>query len=434
MLTRESHATLFETRPVQRDESSPSTAANIPLDCMVLKGGDWVRELQPDSRFTDILIRDEYKEALRAIMEWFLRGNEVTEGAMEVDDMQPAPFENPFFGIPTGFVSTNRGLVLLGNPGIGKTVFLFVLLVLRLQARLATIYQSRSSHLYYFADNGVFVIHLTPDLIATNFISQFHPSTWCLIDSNLALDTVPVFIQDLGLFIVQASSPRPHRFEWIKKQTSPVRRYFMETWTLSELFAGRALQGGVCSEAEIEYFSNRYGTSARLVYTNALHPIEYDTALQDNLALITYERLDSLVRQTSALDLSGPISHQIVLISPGASRYAFQSSFPTRYIYEKLRDSLSNHKLEAVARLYEIYVRVPNTKANAGFMLEDAVNDVFFRGGEWSLVSMMKSNCTGPKYTHWKDPKGPTSPKYLHLGYLGCHIAIGTNPNPVGTV
>jgi hypothetical protein len=67
-------------------------------------------------------------------------------------------------------------------------------------------------------------------------------------------------------------------------------------------------------------------------------------------------------------------------------------------------------------------------------MLEDAVNDVFFRGGEWSLVPMMKSNCTGPKYTHWKDPNGPITPQYLHLSYLGHHIAIDTTPHPAGTV
>ena len=332
---------------------------------------------------------------------------------------------------------------------VGKTAFLYVLLVLRLQARLPTIYQSRKTHLYYFADNGVFQIHL-PGLVATDFKSQLHPSTWCLIDSNQSLDAVPVFIQDLDLFIVQASSPRPHCFAWMNKATGPVLRYFMKSWTLSELLVGyvtrtlisepfviplsRALQRKVCSEAQIEFFSNRYGTSARSVYRHASRPSDYDIALLEMLSPITYEKMDSLIRQSSALDLSGPIPHQIILLSPGSSRSAFESTFPTRYIYEKLRDKLSNHKLEAVARLYDIFVRNPKTKVPAGFMLEDAVNDVFFRGGEWSLVNMMKSNRAGPKYTHWKDPKGPTSPQYLHLGYMGRHIAIDTNPNPVGTV
>ena len=109
----------------------------------------------------------------------------------------------------------------MSSIGVGKTVLLYVLLVLRLQARLPTIYQSRDTHLYYFADDGVYLINLTPSPIATNFKSQFHKSTWCLIDLNQSLDTVPVFIQDLALFIVQASSPRPHRYAWIDKATGP---------------------------------------------------------------------------------------------------------------------------------------------------------------------------------------------------------------------
>ena len=92
--------------------------------------------------------------------------------------------------------------------------------------------------------------------------------------------------------------------------------------------------------------------------------------------------VDSLLRQAPARSLSEPGSHQIVLVSPGTSRDAFESSFPTRYIYEKCRDSLSNHKLEAAARLYDMCRRVRNPWANAGFMLEDAVSDVFFKGGE----------------------------------------------------
>jgi hypothetical protein len=102
------------------------------LDYIVLKGGNWVRELQPDSHFTGVLIRDEYKEALGAIMEWFLSGNKVTEDAMDIDDScsswkhkvqiatQPGPLGNPFLDVPIGRVSRNWAFVLLGNPGIGE--------------------------------------------------------------------------------------------------------------------------------------------------------------------------------------------------------------------------------------------------------------------------------------------------------------------------
>ena len=148
------------------------------------------------------------------------------------------------------------------------------------------------------------------------------------------------------------------------------------------------------------------------------------------MAKITYKGMEKLFRGASSL----AVSHQLVTICPGATRNAFESTFPTRYVYEKLRDSLSAHKLEAVARLYHVLVRNPNAKVPAGFVLEDAVSDVFFRGGEWSLVPMMKSNRTGPKYTHWKNLNGPITPQYLHLGYLGHHISIDTTPHPVGTL
>ena len=129
-------------------------------------------------------------------------------------------------------------VVTILSVGVGKTAFLYVLLVLRLQARLPTIFQSRDSHLYYFTEDNVSIVHLTQGLVATTFKSQFDRLTWCLIDSNHSLNTVPMFIQDLDLFTVQASSPRPYRWAWMDKATSPVVRYFMKTWTLSELLVG----------------------------------------------------------------------------------------------------------------------------------------------------------------------------------------------------
>jgi hypothetical protein len=223
-------------------------------------------------------------------------------------------------------------------------------LVLRLQARLPTIYQSRDTHLYYFAEDGVYLINLIPSPIATN--AQFDSSTWCLVDSNQSLDTVPVFIQDLDLFIVQASQsrypvchtpPRPDRSAWIDKATRPVWQYFMKSWTLPELLVGyvtyllisepfviplsRVLQDEVCSEAQIEFFSTRYGTQAHSVYTNASIPSKYERLLLQKMASITYEGMAKLFREASPF-----MSHQLVAISPGATRDSFQSTFPTRYV------------------------------------------------------------------------------------------------------
>ena len=103
---------------------------------------------------------------------------------------------------------------------------------------------------------------------------------------------------------------------------------------------------------------------------------------------ITYEGVVELFRESSQLDLGGHVSHQLVTIFPGATRSAFQSTFPTRYIYEQILGHLSTHKLEAAALLYDIFVQRPITRAPAGFILEDAV-----RREKLRLLIKAKKSC-----------------------------------------
>ena len=137
-------------------------------------------------------------------------------------------------------VSVSASLPRSKRPHVplGKTVFLYVLLVLRLQAGLPTIFQSHPNHLYYFGGDGVFKIRITEFPDATDLRPLISPSTWCLVDSNLELTTVPMYIQYFDCFIVQSSSPRQDRLEWTNKQSLKPTWYFLKPWTLSELFVG----------------------------------------------------------------------------------------------------------------------------------------------------------------------------------------------------
>jgi hypothetical protein len=183
----------------------------------------------------------------------------------------------------------------------------------------------------------------------------------------------------------------------------------------------------VCSEGDLELFCRHFSTSARLAYGYASDFKLYDTYLNIDLNAIAYE---ILVPQSTGLDLSHTVSHQILEISPGATRYTFEVTIPTRYLYEKLRNALSMPTLEAAARLYAMFVRSPVSRSAAGYMLDDAVNDVFHRGGQWEIVRMTQ-NRSGPKFTHWKNNlETPTNREYLNLGYLGHHIAVTSNRNP----
>jgi hypothetical protein len=155
-------------------------------------------------------------------------------------------------------------------------VFLYVLLVLRLQACRPTIYQSRKTRLYYFTEDGVFRLDPSGSFDPTDF--QVSPSTWCLIDSNQELSTVPVFIQDLNLFIVQSSSPRQDRLEWTKKQSRETMDYFLKPWTLSELFVGYVICARFATAIDNVYSAEVY--SARHALKESSRTFVVFTALQ----------------------------------------------------------------------------------------------------------------------------------------------------------
>ena len=189
----------------------------------------------------------------------------------------------------------------------------------------------------------------------------------------------------------------------------------------------RTLQNVVCSEEELTTFYSRFGPSARSAYANASSAGLYETNIRSKIGQITYETLDNIIRQAAALNLPQDILHQIVLISPGAFRNDFRVSIPTRYIYEILRNTLSDRKLEAAARLYVMFIRTPFTRAGARYMLDDGYHDVLRKGGEWQIVRMV-ANRPGPKYTHWREPGSTTDVEYFRVGYEGHPITISMHP------
>jgi len=245
-------------KDVERDGSS-SPDISIPSTYWVLDVKDWSLEFDPKCFVSGALIRDEYKEALQAVLSHYRTGNfhfptSVVGEAMEVD-IENRPFANPFLDLSADFVSEMGAFILLGHPGIGdlsrflnriesyyiplgKTIWLYLALVLRLEAGLPTIFQSLPNRLFFFNDEGVHILKYSLSASAMDFKAEFPPSTWCLVDSNLELNTVPGFIRNLSLFVVQASSPRPERIEWEKKEQRASLEYFLKPWTPSELIMG----------------------------------------------------------------------------------------------------------------------------------------------------------------------------------------------------
>ncbi|KAF9648091.1 hypothetical protein BDM02DRAFT_3187371 [Thelephora ganbajun] len=128
------------------------------------------------------------------------------------------------------------GLVIAGQPGIGKSVFLLRILLRRLALKLPTALQIRPNHALLFCRGGV------KEFSRLENRSVYHPlksehgppgRIWVLVDSNRELHEPAPAFQEGFFFVVEVSSPRPSRHEWIRGIRS--MSFYMKSWSFMEV-------------------------------------------------------------------------------------------------------------------------------------------------------------------------------------------------------
>jgi hypothetical protein len=113
----------------------------------------------------------------------------------------------------------------------GKTYFSLFVLLNRLSLGLPTAVQYTEDACILFTDSGPAVY----DDSSTDLPS----GTWALSDSNKGSGEPCLLFQRSpeDVFVVQTTSPQPHRYKEWKKQRDGVRMYVMECITVIELMA-----------------------------------------------------------------------------------------------------------------------------------------------------------------------------------------------------
>lgn len=102
---------------------------------------------------------------------------------------------------------------------------------------------------------------------------------------------------------------------------------------------------------------------------------------------ITYETLDDIFRQAARLDLSQDTSFSF---SPVL--FAMTSPISPRYLFEILRNTHSDRKLEAADRPYSIFIQTSFIRT-----CEITTSSAKEENGK---NRMHHGNCPSPKYTH----------------------------------
>ncbi|KAF8344470.1 hypothetical protein F5887DRAFT_971403 [Amanita rubescens] len=156
-------------------------------------------------------------------------------------------------------ISTTDGqrsaTLVTGQPGIGKSLFLFYVLARRLHDKSPVAFQIDEHNFVLFDQDGV-TLHSTTD-------SQVPEGTWALSDSDASSRRgLCMAFQQPAFHVIYTSSPSHRRWKnWVKRLGA--RKYIMDVWSLEELQTLLALHNLDFPEGKVLF--EKYGPSPRII-------------------------------------------------------------------------------------------------------------------------------------------------------------------------
>ncbi|KAI5886977.1 uncharacterized protein SCHCODRAFT_02640428 [Schizophyllum commune H4-8] len=340
--------------------------------------------LDPFDGLQAVLIRREYEAAWSNLEEAFVAGKQnfiTKEGPLRYAGHPTPAARAPF----------NYAFTLTGYPGIGTSTF-----PCRTASRLSAPY--RKDHtipdkILIFNSKGVYAI---PSTVEPAELAQGLPrTTWCLVDSNTALESVPHHILILDLFLIQATSPQSNRTSWSTKRETMFDFYIIDPMPLDEAQLVYSLQrDAVLSQATdriIQAYYDRYGPSMRLARAAGAEEIEdWDKfpaeRLTEALADLTLPQLEKLAKHASLLRMDDKVSSAILLIRPGVTRDVVQVDFVSTHVLLRCSNSLSLSRFDLLRHFYRLFASSPQAKAVAGNLLEAHMDHLLPMSYSWSVT------------------------------------------------
>ncbi|KAI5887007.1 uncharacterized protein SCHCODRAFT_02640490 [Schizophyllum commune H4-8] len=358
--------------------------------------------LSPFTRLRAVLIRREYEAAWSDLEAAFVAGKQdfiTQEGQLRYAGPPTPAADAPF----------NYAFALTGYPGIGKTMFLALALLRCLERHWTVILQTSPAKIFIFNSDGVYAI---PSPVEPTELAQGLPrSTWCLVDSNTALESVPHHILILDLFLIQATSPRSNRTSWSTKRDM-FYLYLIDPMPVDEAQLAFPLKrGAVRSQATdriIQEYYDRYGPSTRLACAaGSAKPVElWDKRparrLTEALTDLTLPQLEMLAKHFSQMRLDDDVSSAILLVRPGVTRDVVQVDFVSTHVLLRCSNSLSLSRFELLRHFYRLFASSPKAKAVAGNLLEAHMDHLLPMSYTWSVTKRGDPACEPDSSTKYR--------------------------------
>ncbi|KAH9009391.1 hypothetical protein EDB84DRAFT_1280496 [Lactarius hengduanensis] len=281
-------------------------------------------------------------------------------------------------------------VVITGQPGIGKSVWITYALCQRLTEGEPFIWFSGTCR-YLFVAEGVFVV--PPDYPPTHFKTCI----WTFVDAD---DGIPDYLAPHRTkhLIILSSSPESSRWKLLTK-TTQCSTAIMDPWTREEISQAAVTRGLTASDPRIDEMYHQYGPTPRICLDflcNKALLFTHEACYESALGKLSLQKLGHIAFENvnSGMDAE---SHTLVLVTrlpvdgDGDGKFSRSRLEPiTRMIKLKLRDQLRKETRAARIELYKSLANVEGTRHIAGVVYESLAQDILEEKIALKLVPMVK--------------------------------------------
>ncbi|KAI0748933.1 hypothetical protein C8Q74DRAFT_380376 [Fomes fomentarius] len=197
------------------------------------------------------------------------------------------------------------GILVAGQPGIGKTIFLWYLLVRLLQDKQVVLLHIQKNRPLLFLHDEVYELSQpASDLIDLPTPSIGSAIIWSLFDLEAANKSPPLVLGP-HCFFVQAPSPHPERIKWTKKYLVIIRTA-LPLWTRDELRDAIPLSCDQIKEA-LQHALERWPNEPLDMHTGVMDCLR--RAYPEERPPSVEAMLDTILDR--AIDIVGPIARDV---------------------------------------------------------------------------------------------------------------------------
>ncbi|EJD08212.1 uncharacterized protein FOMMEDRAFT_164903 [Fomitiporia mediterranea MF3/22] len=440
---------VFHKFPIARDDDANRVPLTLPDSVPALSWtikGSIPYILETSFMCNAIYIREEYPVMLSALFKalYDFGGDAFGYHRIDVKTHQDEfPPVNPFGKMQVRKVPLAKApfIVVTGTPGIGKSMFLYYSLALRLLVQKSTVLLYRKGRCLIFHECGIY--SMTLDQLDT-VVGLLPMETWFLVDSNEDVVSPPDFLiaqcRTTPRLIVVAASPRIEQLEFTDDFNAP--QLWMYPFKEKELYESMGMQLRRQKEIQLQAFYEKFGPIAREAFQFSGNLDGYEDIILRELGSTSLKSLPDVICWAASGNCEGGWSHRVLVTYPrdDSDRTEFNITIPTKKFRDLVLGRLIAHTVQEARTACSLFLLNQNTRAVVGHLLGPISLRILLDGGQWSMRKMHRTDAP-PKNTHWKF--NPASEEYVlrigHTGYqnyekdspppqeIGLHVPVAAN-------